>query len=89
MRGWFQLLAPLLLWLAHFFSVYLLAEFTPQFLRVGTTFITVACLGLIVWGLPSQQQPSPWAMVFSMGSKVIVAVAIAWQTLPVYLDLVF
>jgi hypothetical protein len=89
MQSWFQLLAPLVLWLVHFFSVYLLAEFAPQFLFVGATVMTIICLGLMGWGLAGLQQKTPWAMVFSTGSKVIVSVAIVWQTLPVYLGLVF
>lgn len=87
MRTWLLLLGPLLLWALHFMGLYLAAEFAPAALPIFGAFLTVLCLAAIVLVTQLPAAKLPAIRPFVVFGGVIALIAVAWQSLPIVLEL--
>lgn len=90
MRTWAILLGGLLVWTAHFFGLYAIAEIAPS--RVLTAVLTVMCLAadilLLSWArrLDSSDAFAIWRRSIGLGGIALSLVAVCWQALPIWLS---
>jgi hypothetical protein len=92
MRSWLVLLGGLLLWAAHFFTLYAIGEFVHDGgaarLAVGllTIVLFVADLLLFLWIRRRRRSGfSQWRDQVGMLGAALAAIAIVWQGLPALL----
>jgi hypothetical protein len=85
MKFWTALLAPLLMWLAHFMGLYGAAEFAPTALSALTPVLTALAVLVLVALMFRYGSGHYWQTVIVRGGAVLSLVAVLWQTLPVYL----
>ncbi|MEJ5978925.1 hypothetical protein WG901_19890 [Novosphingobium sp. PS1R-30] len=86
MTTWFILLGGLIVWTAHFFGLYALAEIAPAPWRVVV--LTLACLVADLWllhyvrHLPRDDAFSVWRRSVATGGALLSLLAVTWQALP-------
>jgi hypothetical protein len=86
MMAWINLLFPLLIWLLHFATVYIGAEFAPAGLPLLTPVATVIAILLLAAAVVTWKQDALWRRVVINGGVMVSTIAIIWQVLPVYLS---
>ena len=94
MRGWTFLLGGLIVWAIHFFMLYAIASIflTATLARALALLATLICLAggalLFVRTLQSEAPTrlDSWMRAVALSGIGLAAVAITWQTLPVFLS---
>lgn len=91
MREWTILLGGLVIWAAHFFTLYAIASILPgedeaRFLVLGATLAALALDALVLrMALISRQKESPGDALMTkagIAGALLSLVAISWQGLP-------
>lgn len=90
MKSWLLLLGGMLVWTAHFFGVYAIAEIAPRaWPVVALTVLAVAAdlwlLTRIRW-MPVVGSFSGWRRSVAAGGAMLSLVAVVWQGLPALLQ---
>jgi hypothetical protein len=85
MRFWVALLAPMLVWLAHFIGVYSAAEFAPTILPILVPILSSVALVILAVTVSKQKSDHRWQRTIVNGGSLVSLVAVVWQTLPLYL----
>lgn len=86
MRTWLILLGGMLVWTAHFFGLYAIAEIAPQ--RAPVLALTMLCLGVDLWLLRAisrlrRDDPfAAWRRSVASAGAGLSLLAVAWQALP-------
>jgi hypothetical protein len=86
MKTWAILLGGLLVWTAHFFGLYAIAEISPS--RLLTVLLTVLCLGVDAFlllrarRLEVRDTFARWRRSVALGGVTLSLVAVCWQALP-------
>ena len=94
MRHWALLLAGLAFWFAHFFALYLIGEFAgdgtgPRAAILLLTLLSLAAIAALVIrlaGSPGSPGFERWHRSTALLGLIIAALAIALQTLPVFIS---
>lgn len=87
MRTWLALLGGMLLWAAHFFGLYLIAEFGGEgsFARLAGAALTMVCLAGAVMLALRLRRCVRWVRAIGYTGALLGFVAILWQALPLIL----
>ncbi len=85
MKTWGYLLAPLLVWVMHFGSVYLCAEFAPAILKAIVPILTGLGLCANLYFFIRAADSRSWHTTILRRGSLISSIAIVWQALPIYL----
>lgn len=86
MKSWLLLLGGLLVWTAHFFGVYAIAEIAPRPWLV--IILTLICLSANIWllriilRLPHDEHFTAWRRSVALGGVMLSLLAVGWQALP-------
>lgn len=86
MRSWLILLGGMLIWTAHFFGLYAIAEIAPHPGLVLA--LTALCLGGDIWllrtiaRLPRDDPFTAWRRSVAAAEAGLSLLAVSWQALP-------
>jgi hypothetical protein len=94
MRSWIVMLWGLLIWAAHFFALYGIAEFAGPSAgsRAAVVLLTASALGLVALGAyrlrpyPTSGDFAGWSVRLGRGALLLSALAIVWQAFPAFLN---
>lgn len=85
MTTWIVLLGPLVVWLTHFLSIYISAEFAPSALPFLTPIFTPCAFILLAVLFLRDRDLAQWQTIMVQGGVLVSAIAVTWQTLAIYL----
>lgn len=94
MRSWIVMLWGLLVWAAHFFALYGIAEFAGPSpgSRTAVVLLTALALALVALGAYRLRRCSTsgglagWSVRLGRGALSLSALAIVWQAFPAFLS---
>lgn len=96
MRSWLLTLAGLLIWAAHFLTIYAAASVFPgtriaRWLTIGLTIIALGVLVLLIHRICRRARahastgPARWLDTLALLGAALAVVAIVYQTLPAFI----